>query len=242
MKAKTMNKVALVLANKPIILHAVHLLERLKFDVIIVVVGFAKQSVMNIIENSAVIFAEQKKRLGTGHAVRTAVKKIPEGVSDVLVIQGDDSSFYKEETITELANKHFSSGAALTFLTLQVRNPFGLGRIVRDKSDHVVAVVEEKDATAAQRKINEINSACYIFNVDFLKKYLPKIKKSPVTGEYYLTSLIDIAIKHKEKIDTVQAGYMPWRGVNTREELEEAEKLFRTIKNNPYEKSSTDNR
>ncbi len=227
MNAKGMNKVTLFLADKPIILHAIELLEKTNLKHIVIVVGFAKQSVINIIKNPHVIFAEQRKRLGTGHAVRSGLEKIPPGVTDVLVIQGDDSFFYRESIISELVKKHLASDASVTFLTIHVNNPFGLGRIMRDSSGKVLAVVEEKDATDAERKINEINPACYIFKSDFLKKYLPKIKKSPVTGEFYLTRLIDIAIENKESIETMRAGFLPWRGVNTKEELEEAERLYR---------------
>lgn len=226
MNSKDRNKVSLLLGNKPIILHAVHLLDKMHLQQIVIVVGFAKQTVMDIIDVPKVVFAEQRLRLGTGHAVMTAVKKVSDTISDVFVLQGDDSFLYTEEILSQLANKHFATNAAMTCLTIQVKNPFGLGRVVREENGKVAAIVEEKDATEEQRKINEINPACYIFKVDFLKKYLPKIKKSPVTGEYYLTHLIDIAIQHGENVETVQAGFIPWRGINTPEELEEAERLL----------------
>jgi bifunctional UDP-N-acetylglucosamine pyrophosphorylase / glucosamine-1-phosphate N-acetyltransferase len=104
-----------------------------------------------------------------------------------------------------------------------------LGRVVRDASGNVTAIVEEKDATEEQRAINEINAACYFFSTKFLKKYLKKIKKSPVTGEYYIVSLIEMAAKNKETIETMQVD-LPWRGVNTQEELKEAEQLFAQLK------------
>jgi bifunctional N-acetylglucosamine-1-phosphate-uridyltransferase/glucosamine-1-phosphate-acetyltransferase GlmU-like protein len=72
----------------------------------------------------------------------------------------------------------------------------------------------------------EINPACYIFEISFLKKYLRKVKKSPNSGEYYLTSLIDIAIKNDEKIEVEKGGKIIWMGINTPEELREAERLF----------------
>ncbi len=90
----------------------------------------------------------------------------------------------------------------------------------------VIAIVEEKDATKKIRKIKEINPACYMFKTEFLRKYLKDVPKSLITGEYYLTSLIDIAIKHDESIETLNVGKMPWRGVNTKEELQEAEKMY----------------
>lgn len=226
MKAKATNKVALSLANKPLILHSIHTLEDMKFDKIVVVIGFAKASVINVLKDSHVLFAEQKKRLGTAHAVKCAMEVLPEDVTDVLIIQGDDSAFYKKDIINQLTNAHFASDASLTFLTLNVVNPHGLGRIVRNTNGKVISVIEEKDATGEQREINEINPACYLFKTEFLRKYLPKVHKSPVTGEYYLTSLIHIALENNEPMETLQAGFMPWRGVNTKEELEEAELLF----------------
>lgn len=225
MKSKNVNKVALHLADKPMILHSVELLEKLDVNSIVVVVGFAKKSVIDLLD-SKVSYAEQRKRLGTAHAVLTAMPKFPESVEDILVLNGDDSAFYSEDLIKKLIEKHFLDNSSFTFLTIEKENPYGLGRVVRDKTGNVEAVVEEKDASESIRKINEVNPACYLFKMSFLKKYLSLVKKSPVTGEYYLTSLIDIGIKHKEKIETLKGGKLVWRGVNTRDELLEAEKLI----------------
>lgn len=225
MKSKDINKVVAVLGNKQLILHTVDRLDELLISPIIVVVGFAKESVIKILDGK-VIFAHQAKRLGTAHAVSVALEKLPEGVQTVLVVGGDDSAFYTKETLINLMETHWREAAKLSFLTIETDNPDGLGRVIRDDNGIVKGVVEEKDATDNQRKIKEINPGCYIFEVSFLKQYLNKIKKSPVTGEYYLTRLIDLAIKNKEKIEAVEAGKILWRGINTPEELKEAEKLF----------------
>lgn len=226
MNSKTINKVVLPLGQKPMILHTLDILEKLGIKPIIIVVGFAKDSVMHLFRGTHAVFAEQKKRLGTAHAVLAAMKKMPGKIENVLVLNGDDSALYKTDTINELIKKHIKTDAAFTFLTIKMENPAGLGRIVRGKNGKVLAVVEEKDATLDIQKINEVNPACYVFKVEFLKKYLPKVKKSTVSGEYYLTSLIDVGIKNGEKIETLQAGSFAWRGVNTKEELSQAEKLF----------------
>ena len=225
MKSKTSNKVTLLLGNKPMIVYAVELLGGLKLSPIVVVVGFAKDSVKKLIRRD-VIFAEQKKRLGTAHALGTGIKVLPKETTDVLVIQGDDSAFYKRQTLEKLIKLHRQNKNALTLLTLEVSNPTGLGRIIRDKNGRVSGIIEEKDATPIERKIKEITPACYVFNLSFLRKYLSKVPKSAVTGEYYLVSLLRIAIKNKEKVEDVAGGFMPWRGVNTKEELEEAQDLY----------------
>lgn len=225
MNIRQMNKVVFPLGNKQMILHTVDRLKELLISPIIVVVGFAKESVMTVLDDK-VVFAYQSKRLGTAHAVLCALKKVPRNMDTVLVLNGDDSAFYTQDIIKKLIKTHWEENAALSFLTIVVNNPVGLGRVIRDNNGKVIGIVEEKDATQAQRKITEINPACYIFEVSFLKKYLGKVKKSPVSGEYYLTSLIDIAIKNEEKLEAVRGEKIAWRGVNTLEELEEAEKLF----------------
>lgn len=229
MNATDVNKVAMPLADKPMIVHTIELLETLQIKNIVVVVGFAKVSVMNIL-GQKVLFAEQRKRLGTAHAVSVGLKQIPEDTANIIVLNGDDSAFYKRDLIEKLIEKHISSKASLTFLTIEKDDPFGLGRIIREKNGKVSAIVEEKDATKNQKDIKEINPGCYIFNIEFLKKYLPQIKRSKVSQEYYLTRIIDMGIKNSEHIETLAAGNIPWRGINTRKELEEAEQLLRNTK------------
>lgn len=225
MKSKKINKVAMHLADKPMILHTIELLEKLKIKKIVVVVGFAKESVMNALKRE-VEFTDQKKRLGTAHAVKSALSKFNSDTNHILVLNGDDSAFYSKETIRKLVEKHLKDDADFTFLTIEKENPFGLGRVVRDKNGKIKEVVEEKDASKKERLIKEVNPACYIFKLDFLKKYLPQVKKSPITGEYYLTSLIGIGIEYNEKIETLRGGKLIWRGINTKDELSEAELLI----------------
>lgn len=228
MNSTTTNKVALPLAGKPMIVHGLDLLERLNVDPVVIVVGFAKESVMSLITKK-VIYAEQTERLGTAHAVGTALPNLPQDIENIIVIQGDDSAFYKEEALRKMIDAHLSNQNALTFLTVELSDPKGLGRVVRGPKGEILKIVEEKDATSEEREINEINPACYVFNVSFLRKYLPLVEKSPVSGEYYLVNLIEIAQKNNEKFEAVKGGFIAWRGVNTPEELEEAEKLYQEV-------------
>ncbi len=229
MQSETFNKVSLHLANKPMILHIIHFMQKLPIQSIVVVVGYAKESVMNALKNENVLFAEQEEQLGTSHAVRVGLGKLPKTITDVLIVYGDDAVLYIEKQlhlIQKLFSTHQESDAVVTFLTIDQENPFGLGRIIRNNEGEAVAIIEEKDATEEQKKIKEINPGCYLFQVDFLNEYLPIVKKSPVTGEYYLTDLVDIAIENNKIVKTVQGGMVLWRGVNTPEELEEAHKLM----------------
>jgi bifunctional UDP-N-acetylglucosamine pyrophosphorylase/glucosamine-1-phosphate N-acetyltransferase len=226
MSLTVQNKVTLKLKGKPMILHGVGLLKDLRIEPIVVVVGFAKESVVKIL-GSQVIYATQQKRLGTGKAVLLALAKIPQGITDVLVVNGDDSAFYTEDLMGKLIEKHFNTKAEITFLTIEKDNPSGLGRIIRDKRKKLVSIVEDKNATNLQKQIKEVNPQCFVFRINFLKKYLKKIKKNKTTREYYLTDLVGIAIKNRERIETVPVGKILWRGINTKEELLEAEKLFK---------------
>lgn len=228
MNSKIHNKVVLTLGNKPMILHSVELLIQCGISPIIVVVGFAKQSVIDVLTGKKVIFANQRKRLGTAHALFCAMKKIPPGISDLVVLQGDDSAFYTKDILKKLIRLHSESNSSATLLTIEVENPFGLGRIVRNKKGEIIEIVEEKDATEEIRGIKEINPACYVFNVKFLTEYLKKIKKSPVSGEYYLTNLIELALKNNKKVNTLKAGNTKWRGVNTPDEFKVAKRMFLT--------------
>jgi len=229
MQVDGVNKVTLHLHNKPIIAHIVHFMKQQSIETIIVVVGHAKESVIQTLADEKVLFAEQTERLGTGHALQVGMEVLPEDVTDVLVVNGDDAGFYNGKFMAimrELVEEQLKSDAAFTFLTIEQEDPSGLGRIVRDKQGNLQAIVESKDATEDQLKITEINTGCFVFSVDFLRKYLPKVTPSPVTGEYYLTSLIDLAIHDTVKVQTVNGGKIAWRGVNTKEELQEAERLF----------------
>src|SRR5260221_13316413 len=98
MNSKTVNKVALLLADRPMVVRTFEILEKLGIKTVLIVVGFAKESVKNLFIQKKVTFSEQKKRLGTAHAVSTAMKQIPVGIKNVLVLNGDDSAMYKTDT------------------------------------------------------------------------------------------------------------------------------------------------
>lgn len=229
MKSKNKNKVVLPIKGKPMILYEVELLEKIGIKPIIVVVGFAKDSVREAL-GKRVLYTEQNRQLGTADAVRHAIPLLPNKVCDVIIIQGDDAVFYAQKGVLNLIKNliklHTDSKSDVTLLTITLNNPFGLGRILRDKRGKIVSIVEEKNASLKQKKIKEINPACYVFRVEFLKQFLGKIKRDKASSEYYLTDIIEKAVLNKKKIEALNVSGYIWRGVNTPLELEEAEKLL----------------
>ena len=216
LKSKTNNKVVIPLAGKPMVTYIVNTLLAMKLKNIFVVVGFAKESVMKAL-GSTVKYIIQKKRIGTASAIRAAMKQINK-YDTVLVVQGDDSALYTPNLINNLLQIHKEKSPVITLLTVKKENPNGLGRIKR-KNGKVFAIVEEKNATDKEKNIKEINAACYVFSVQFLKKYLPKVKRNPIKREYYITDLIELAGKDNLPIETFAAPEKVFIGVNTKEEL-----------------------
>lgn len=226
MQSKDVNKVALHLGEKPMVRHAIDRLESMNISSIVVVVGFAKDSVIKSLSGTSTIFADQNEPQGTGHAVVCGLKKVPDGIENVLVMNGDDSAFYTKEILENLISMHLENDADVTLLTTEKEIPFGLGRIIRNDSGKLVDIVEEKNATDEQKLIKEVNPGCYIFKVSFLNQFKEKISKNELTGEYYINDFIGLAIKNNKKIETLKLTSMHWRGVNTGEELKEAEELY----------------
>lgn len=231
MGTKRVNKVAVPLVGKPMILYATDLCEKSGIHKIIIVVGFAKNSIKKIL-GDRYIYADQKSQLGTAHAVSVGLKYLPPEVKDVLVFYADHCAFYRPKQIIDLINLHKKTKSPLTFITVKSDNPFGYGRILRNSKGEALGIVEEKNAGSQEKKIKEINPGTYCFQTDFLKKYLPKIRKNKISGEYYLTDLVEIGILNREKIETLQIKDSNCAlGINTYGECQKAEQIIRRLKN-----------
>lgn len=230
MRAKRVNKVAMPLGGKPMICYATELCERAGIKKIIIVVGFAKNSIKKILGDKYT-FAYQKFQLGTAHALSCGLKHLPQTVEDVLVFYADHCAFYRPKEITGLIRVHKEKKSFLTFITVKSNDPFGYGRILRDTGGKVLGIVEEKNASSREKEIREINPGTYCFKVNFLKKYLPRVRKNEVTGEYYLTDLVSLGISNGVKVETLRvANPKISLGVNTLGEREYAEKIMEELK------------
>jgi UDP-N-acetylglucosamine diphosphorylase/glucosamine-1-phosphate N-acetyltransferase len=232
--ATTINKVMHPLCGKPMLWYTLNLLKKVGFNKIIIVVGFAKESIITYF-GPKYIYVEQAKRLGTAHALKCALPKISQEINDVFVCYSDDTAFYTPEIIKKLIKQHEQDSASITILTVDKRDPAGLGRVIRNREGEIMGIVEEKNTTLQEKKIKEINTGCYCFKVDFLKKYLPQVKMNPVTHEFYLPDLVALAIEFKEKLTALKMSKEEYfEGVNTKEQLVKANcKMQEKFKHEP---------
>lgn len=225
MNSKIINKVLLPLNGRPMITYTIDLLEKAGFKKIIVVVGFRKEKVKEVL-GERVLYVEQKKRLGTAKAAEVVSKKTGQEFGDVLILNGDDSAFYTPEILKKLISFHQKKKADISMLTTIKENPVGLGRIIRTENGEVLKIIEEKDAVGKQRDIREVNTACYIIKKEILRKYLSKIKKSSASGEYYLTEVINLAVKDRRRVETLKIPFQFYLGVNTPVDYQKAQEAM----------------
>jgi len=190
---------------------------------IIAVVNKKNISEMKKMFKNQVLYALQSQPKGTGDATLIGLKGVKGNIPVVCVMYGDDTAFYQAKTIEKVYAKHLKSKAVATFVTVKLEDPTGFGRIIR-KNGKVTAIVEEKDATARQKQINEINDGVYFFEKDWLSKNIHKLKPSKVMGELYITDMIKEAIKQRKKVETYTLSDSDeWHSVNTLQDLKIAQ-------------------
>ncbi|EQA34970.1 MobA-like NTP transferase domain protein [Leptospira inadai serovar Lyme str. 10] len=214
-------KVAVSLNGKPLLIHVIDHLRESGVGEIVVVVGYKKEEVQALCLGIPDLkFAEQKDQLGTAHAVLSAEHSINGHNGPILVACGD-VPMITGETFRSLIATHNQNGFSATLLSAKVDNPTGYGRIVRNESGEVIAIVEEKDADANQKKIDEINTGTYVFDSEALFDSLRKIGNSNAQGEYYLPDLVALYKKEGKKLGAVvlkDSGES--QGVNSPQDLE----------------------
>ncbi|NLM46939.1 MAG: bifunctional UDP-N-acetylglucosamine diphosphorylase/glucosamine-1-phosphate N-acetyltransferase GlmU [Firmicutes bacterium] len=216
-------KVLHEICGQPMLLHVINAARSICSD-IIVVVGHRGEDVKAVFGNS-VVYAEQHEQLGTAHAVLQAEPLLPDA-GTVLVLCGD-TPLLTPEALQQLYAVHRNAAAAATVLTATVPNPFGYGRIVRGPGGEIEKIVEEKDATAAEKLLAEINTGTYAFDVRALREGLAGVKNANAAGEYYLTDCIELIMKSGRRVTTcLLSDYRLALGVNDRIQLAEAQALM----------------
>lgn len=232
MKSK-LPKVLQPLAKKPLISHVLDTSFKLNATRVVVVYGHGGaevQAVVNMLHpEKPVHWAEQTEQLGTGHAVKVALPNLEAG-SKTLILYGD-VPLVSQETLTTFIQSTVETGCGL--LTVKLEEPRGYGRIIRDESGEVSAIVEEKDASDKQKLVNEVNTGIMLVNTSDLQRWLPEIGSENAQGEYYLTDIIKMAADEGICVQaTTVTDPMEVEGVNDKLQLQKLERLFQAAKAN----------
>ncbi|MCM3570806.1 bifunctional UDP-N-acetylglucosamine diphosphorylase/glucosamine-1-phosphate N-acetyltransferase GlmU [Neobacillus mesonae] len=226
MKSK-LYKVLHPVCGKPMVQHVVDQIKKLNIEEMVTIIGHGAEKVKAQLGETS-HYALQEQQLGTAHAVMQA-ESILAGKEGVTIVVCGDTPLIKSETMEALFNHHEEVNAKATILTAKIADPAGYGRIVRNDHGLVEKIVEHKDATEAEREINEINTGTYCFDNIALFEALKNVSNDNVQGEYYLPDVIEILKKQGEVVSAFQTNDLDETlGVNDRVALAEAERIMRS--------------
>jgi bifunctional UDP-N-acetylglucosamine pyrophosphorylase/glucosamine-1-phosphate N-acetyltransferase len=216
------------IAGKPMIGHVVDNANRAGFDDVVAVVGFQQDRVRDYLGNR-VKFAVQEQQLGTGHAVLQAEQYIDAKQGGHVLVMFGDNPFLGPDVVERLMKRHIDAGASATLLTARVSNPKGLGRIIRDpQTNRFLRIAEEKDATPAEKEINEIWPGMVVFKRDGLTDLLKRLDSNNAQHEYYLPQSFAILVGEGKPVQVAcEATEFEAMGPNDRVAIAEAEAWFR---------------
>ncbi|SET12246.1 bifunctional UDP-N-acetylglucosamine diphosphorylase/glucosamine-1-phosphate N-acetyltransferase GlmU [Anaerobranca gottschalkii] len=226
MKSDTI-KVLHKLLDKPMLEYIYDALEPLHIEKVVTIVGHQKDKVYELYKDKS-LFAEQREQLGTGHAVLQAKDFfVNNNDEDVLVLCGD-TPLLTTKTLQKFVDYHKQNGFSCTVLTAIQQDPTGYGRIIRNENNEVVSIVEEKDASEEQKKIKEVNTGIFVFNVGLLFELLPEVKNNNAQGEYYLPDVLKLLLARGEKVGAqIMENPQEMAGINDRIKLYEAEQILK---------------
>ncbi len=202
MKSKTM-KVLHPIAGRSMIAHVLEAVTALQPHRVVAVVGNQREQVGPHIQELLpdAVLAVQETQEGTGHAVRVAWEALdPADRSGTVLVAAGDTPLLEGEVLRAFAADHAAGGRVMSILSGVVANPHGYGRILRDDSGQVIGIVEQKDATAEQAAVAEINSGILAFDAAFLDRVLPRLRNDNAKGEYYLTDTVQLAREDGESV------------------------------------------
>lgn len=226
-KAKVLHEVFFA----PMLHHVLEAVNSPRIDRTIAIVGHQKERVAETLKNFQVSLVVQEEQLGTGHAVLCAREELADLGGTVLILCGD-TPLIRAETIENMLAQHRDTNATLTVMTTRLANPTNYGRIVCDDQGNVLQIVEQKDATPAQRKIAEINAGIYCAESAFLFEALEQVGSDNSQGEVYLTDIVELANRAGHRVHRfagVEAEEV--LGVNSRVELAAAHKSLQLRRN-----------
>jgi bifunctional UDP-N-acetylglucosamine pyrophosphorylase / glucosamine-1-phosphate N-acetyltransferase len=223
-------KVLVPVCGRPMIDYVLDALEQAGIEQTIVVIGYRAADVEQALAGrKSVKFALQSEQLGTGHAVMMCRPLLAHHDGPVLVVAGD-SPLMQVDSLDSLLADFRRHPAACILGTGYKDNPFGLGRVVRDGHGHFQGIVEEKDATPAQKEIREVNLSCYVFNCRDLLHALDQIRSDNVQREYYLTDCPGVLKRDGKEVRALDV-LKPCEAlsINTMDELRAVESTMQSL-------------
>ncbi len=224
-KAKVLHE----LCGRPMLAYVLDAMRKAGAGDLVVVVGYGADAVKAAFAGypPPVRWVIQTERKGTGHAVMVTEPALSGVDGDVVVVCGD-SPLLRGETVAQVIAAHRASGASCTVVTAEVPKPFGYGRIVRAPDGSVERIVEEKDASADEKKIREINSGNYVFDARSLYESLKHVTADNAQKEYLLTDVVGVLRRAGKKVMSHRAADpTEVLGINSAEQLVEAGRIYR---------------
>ncbi|WP_426181638.1 bifunctional UDP-N-acetylglucosamine diphosphorylase/glucosamine-1-phosphate N-acetyltransferase GlmU [Microbacterium sp. TWP3-1-2b2] len=221
-------KVLHPISGRPLVGHVLTTASRLGADHIEVVVRHERDQVVEVIsaQYPDATIVDQDEIPGTGRAVEVALDAIPDFDGDVLILSGD-CPLADAVTLTAFVEEHRSTGAAATLMTAVVEDPTGYGRVIRDAEGDVDRIVEQKDASADEAAVHEINAGMYVFRAQALREHLPTVGVANAQGEKYLTDVPGLLRGAGDRVAaSVVSDVTVTYGVNDRVQLAEVGRLL----------------
>ena len=214
------------LAGVPMGAYPIQLARELGADPVALVIGHDPENVRDTFAEANVQFTLQAEQLGTGHALLCAENLLRDFKGSLLLLCGD-VPLLCADTLERLCDQHFSQKAAMTLLTVNLPDPKGYGRIIRQGED-VIRIVEDKDASSEEKTITEINTGIYLFEAPLIFELLGQLGNNNSQGEYYLTDTIELAREKGLKVSALATDHPEEvQGINDRVHLAQAEAVLR---------------
>ncbi len=224
-------KVLVEVCGRPMIEYVLEALSEAEVDRVLVVVGYQAERVRGVLaDRPQVTFVDQTEQLGTGHAVMVCREHLERHSGPVLVVTGD-SPLLQPSSVATLFEEYERQQPACILGTAEREDPAGLGRIVRDPEGQFLAIVEEKDATPAQRAIREVNMSTYVFRAGDLTHALGQLRAENAQSEYYITDCPGI-LRDEGKTVLALPVLKPCEAlsINTSEDLQAVEQAMRELR------------